>query len=346
MATNPDELLIFKLRGMGKKAEKPQENKAVEQPKPQAQEAKPIFVPKPAPTVVQKPIVAQKPVETPKVEAKREEVKRPVFGGLFSAPAPTPEKPIVQKMPREEIEQQMVENVFKKQTFNDESKPSGLEISRKKGGRTEAESMDAAKGLTCINHPWRPAYGVCDYCDRPFCYADLVEYDNKFYDLEHIDNVAGKAPRTKKPANSFIKIASALFIVNSILLFYSIVPQLSFIFNYLGSIGPGNLLGTFDSAYGIPLFNLTISIFGFLAGVLVILTEERGIFLSGLVGTLILVGASFEYLNSYLPYLLVVSLIALTSIIFLAYGRVSATTTSYATDIVAPDIDWPRIETF
>ncbi|MDE1850927.1 MAG: hypothetical protein KGH54_04010 [Candidatus Micrarchaeota archaeon] len=333
MATNPDELLIFKLRGMGKKAGKPQ-----------VQEAKPIFVQKPVPAAAQKPIPAQKPAETPKAEAKGEEAKRPVLGGLFSAPAP--EKQAVQKMAREEIEQQMVESVFKKQAFGNETMPSGLDISRKKGGRTEAESREAAKGLTCINHPWRPAYGVCDYCSRPFCYADLVEYDNRFYDLEHIDNVAGKAPKTKKPANSFIKIASALFVVNSILLFYSIMPQLSFIINYLGSIGPSSILGTFDSAYGIPLFNLTISIFGLLAGILVILTEERGIFLSGLVGTLILVGASFEYLNSYLPYLLVVSLVALASIIFLAYGRVSATTTSYATDIVAPDIDWPRIETF
>ncbi|MDE1870538.1 MAG: hypothetical protein KGH71_06225, partial [Candidatus Micrarchaeota archaeon] len=82
------------------------------------------------------------------------------------------------------------------------------------------------------------------------------------------------------------------------------------------------------------------------AGVLILLTEERGIYLSALVGTVMLMGVSFEYLDSYLPYLLGVSLLSLLEIAMLAYGRVSATTTSYSRDIVAPDIDWPRVETF
>ncbi|MGI0141452.1 MAG: hypothetical protein ACREBF_02260 [Candidatus Micrarchaeales archaeon] len=336
MATNPDELLIFKLRGMGKK--KPEETIQKPQPKAEVKSAAPVQMPVQKP-VVSTPIPVQKPMEAPKVEAKR-----PI---LYQAPQKSTVAEEENKIVQKEYEQREIERVFKTQQIaNAVQQPSALDVSRKKGGRSADESMAAAAGLTCVNHPWRPAYAICDYCDRPFCYADLVEYGKRFYDLEHIDDVAGREPNTKKPVNSFIKMASLFFIINALALFYSVLPQLSFIFSSLGTTTAATVLGTLTTTYEIPLFNLAVGILSLLAGILVLLAEERGIYLSGMIGTITLVGASYEYLNSYIAILLVVSIIALIDIVLLAYGRVSSTTVSYARDIVAPDIEWPRVETF
>ncbi|MDE1869388.1 MAG: hypothetical protein KGH71_00180 [Candidatus Micrarchaeota archaeon] len=337
MATNPDELLIFKLRGMGKKAVAVQEEKPKvaeikkEEPKAMAASAQVAQQPKAA-IEAPKPIV-QKPVEA----------KSPF--SLFSKKEVVEEAPIVRTVKVDE--EMLMKSVTKQPTAIErfEEPETSTEIN-KRSIDSEKAQMEAAAGLTCVNHPWRPAYAISAYSKMPYCYADLVEYSNKFYSVDDIDQVAGKEASRPRPMNSFIKIGATLFLVNSLILFYFTLPQLSFIAGYLSGVTPQNALGSLSSTYSIPLFNLTMAILGFLAGILILLTEERGLYLSGLVGTLILIGMSFEYLNSELAYLLGVSLIALIEIVLLAYGRVSATTGSYSRDIVAPDIEWPKVETF
>ena len=46
------------------------------------------------------------------------------------------------------------------------------QMSDKKKGKThsEEESEEADQGLSCVWHPWRPAYAICNYCHRPFCF--------------------------------------------------------------------------------------------------------------------------------------------------------------------------------
>lgn len=44
-----------------------------------------------------------------------------------------------------------------------------------------------AKGQTCAHHPWRAAHAVCAYCNRPFCYQDLIEFKNSYYCSEDMD---------------------------------------------------------------------------------------------------------------------------------------------------------------
>ncbi|MDE1856377.1 MAG: hypothetical protein KGH49_04055 [Candidatus Micrarchaeota archaeon] len=316
MAANPDELLIFKMRGMGKKEKKEEKVtvKAEEVPKPM--EAKPA--PQPKVVVQPKPVAVEKPAA--------EKIYTP---------------------PKKTEQEEMIESILKKERAAAAPKPQPQLLAIvKKGEMSAQEQQEAAKGLTCAIHPWRPAYAVSALSKMPYCYADLVESNGKFYSLEDIDKVSGKREMTARPMNSFVKIASIMFILNAIIMGYFTAPQLGFIIGALTGINTSNALGSLGSSYTLPLFNLAISVLSFLAGILILLAEERGIYLSGLVGVIILVGASFEYLNSSEFYLLVVSIISLIDIVLLAYGRVSATTTSYASDIVAPDIEWPRVETF
>ncbi|HVA83218.1 MAG TPA: hypothetical protein VNF06_03580 [Candidatus Aquilonibacter sp.] len=336
MATNPDELLIFKLRGMGKKAQTVQEEKPkTTEIKKEEPKATVVAAPKPQPNVV---------VEAPKPAAQAPVQTKAPFS-LFSKKEQVEEVPIFR--PVSVDEEMLMKSVTKQPTAIERfEEPETTAEINKRSVDSEKAQMEAAKGLTCVNHPWRPAYAISAYSKMPYCYADLVEYSNKFYSVDDIDQVAGKEASQPRPMNSFIKIGAVLFMVNSLVLFYFTLPQLSFIAGYLSGVTSQNALGSLSSTYSIPLFNLAMSILGFLAGVLILLTEERGLYLSGLVGTLILIGMSFEYLNSYLPYLLGVSLIALIEIVMLAYGRVSATTGSYSRDIVAPDIEWPKVETF
>lgn len=338
MATNPDELLIFKLRGMSKKTQMVQEEKPKQtEIKKEEPKAIPIVVPKPQPKVVEAPKpVVQKPVQS---------------NAPFSLFSKKEQQPVVEEVPAvrqiKVDEEMLMKSVTKQPTAMERfEEPEVASEINKRSIESEKAQMEAAKGLTCVNHPWRPAYAISAYSKMPYCYADLVEYSNKFYSVDDIDQVAGKEGSQPRPMNSFIKIGAILFMVNSLILFYFTIPQLSFIAGFLSGVSAQNVLGSLSTTYSIPLFNLTMSILGFLAGVLILLTEERGLYLSSLVGTLILVGTSFEYLNSYLPYLLGVSLIALIEIVLLAYGRVSATTGSYSRDIVAPDIEWPKVETF
>lgn len=344
MATNPDELLIFKLRGMkAKKAEV----KVVEEPKPEIKieqpkaisQPKQVEMPKPAPVVQKVEQTVKKPEET---------FQNKSYFNMFSGQSA--QKEVAAPTQKERLDEQaLMQSVMKSSqpvsTAAQTQEESGPVLG-KKGIITKAEQMEAAKNLKCVNHPWRDAYALSAYSKMPYCYADVVEYSGKFYSVDDIDKVAGKAEMQKRPMNSFIKIASLLFMVNSLLMFYFTLPQLSFILGYSAGLTPANVLGNLNTDYSIPLFNLLMSIFGFLAGILILLTEERGIYLAGLVGTIILMGASFEYLDSSQAYLLSVSILALVEIVFLAYGRVSATTTAYSRDIVAPDIEWPRVETF
>ncbi|MDE1825222.1 MAG: hypothetical protein KGH61_05610 [Candidatus Micrarchaeota archaeon] len=378
MATDIDELLIFKLRGM----EKPKKQQKAEEAKPakkeeikQQQRPEPQIATKPA--GVQKPetaasrppeykpifssIAQQKPVQPQKppvldiekpAQAKpgqperfvvipKEEPaaqKKPYFGEMFT-------KPQAAAVPARKSEEEVLVESMKRKGVIAEPEAAAPTFSGKP--LSGKESMQAAKGRTCTNHPWRGAYAVCDFCRRPFCYADLIEYGKHFYCLEDIDRATSGAAREKIGANAFTKIAGFVFIANSLILLYFTMPQLEFIWASASKISSSALLAAIWGNYSVPLLNAVLAVVGMLAAILLFITEdERAMYLAGLVAALFLIGISYEYLNSYLYYTLLVSVIALVEIVLLTYGRVSAVTTSYSTDLGPPDIEWPRLETF
>lgn len=318
MAYNPDDLLIFRMREM------PPNRKIT-----------------PRERVAQRPVVVEAPEESEEARGLRASLQTTEAVREETEPTkPTTKEEMAEITRIRQLEKlagapvQPVEGAAGKQ--------------KRRFSRGQKAAIAAAKGLACVNHPWRAAYAICDYCDRPFCYADLVEFNHNYYDLEDIDKVTSKKGISKKlPLNTFAKASSIFFILNAFVLAYFIYPQTLFITNYIYKVGINKFLYSLNYSYGISLVNTAMIILSLVAGVIILMQPENGFYLSGLIGAFILSIASYEYLSNTLLYLLVISVMALLSIGTLAYSRMSATTIGYTTENIKPtDVEWPRLESF
>ncbi|MFP3279265.1 MAG: hypothetical protein RXP92_03085 [Candidatus Micrarchaeota archaeon] len=347
MVVDPNELLIFKLRGMTTTAASPSKKFAQPQVKPQQQIG---------PSIAQQP---QQQVSQPQIHAQTQAPKPEVPQSQIQAQAkqaqPKPEQTFAQVkvgIAKEEIlnvaniptPEEKEEMNFPLLTPTLQQKEV-QEKATKKYTKVERESIEAAKDMVCVNHPWRPAYAICNYCKRPFCYADLVEYNGAFYCLEDIDKVAGQAPNLKEVNfNSFVAISSFFLLANAAIMGYFIYPQAKFLVKYISSVGFAGFLNSLTYSYGLSFVNLLIVIFSALAGLILFGKSNRWFYLSWAINAFILVIVSYEYLTMNSPYLLAVSLIAFLTIGTLSYSRLSKTTEEVNT--IHEEINWPRVETF
>jgi len=335
VVVDPNELLIFKLRGMTTTASAPSKKFAQSQAKPQPQ-VEPSAAPQPQQQQVsqsQIPAQTQAKQAQPKPEQLFAQPTQPKVGiakgeVLNVANIPTPEE--------------------KEENFPLLTPPIQKEVQEKatkKYTKVERESLEAAKGMVCVNHPWRPAYAICNYCKRPFCYADLVEYNGAFYCLEDIDKVAGQAPDLKEISfNSFVAVSSFFLLANAAIMGYFVYPQAKFLVKYIGSVGFVGFLNSLTYSYGLSFINLLVVIFSALAGLMLFGKSNRWFYLSWAINAFILIIVSYEYLTINSSYLLAVSLIAFLTIGALSYSRLSKSTEEIAT--VHEQINWPRVETF
>ncbi|MEM0159391.1 MAG: hypothetical protein QW144_01365 [Candidatus Micrarchaeaceae archaeon] len=331
MVVDPNEMLIFKMRNMHFAEPKPytsqKQSQALQQPaQPKAEE----LVKPQAKAVEENPPAAQPPrmVSAKAGAARAEETAQKVA----------------------EESKYITEEVLEKGFAAESWQPQGTEevLTRpKKLTKTEKESIDAAKGLTCVLHPWRPAYAICSYCKRPFCYADLVEYNDKFYCLEDIDKVAtGREAIAITSYNRFSNAAGAIFLATAVIFGYFIYPQLAYIAGYIASSGFGAFLLNYQK-YATPLLNMIITLMFIAAGINVLVRRGKGSYSSAILGGLIIVAISYEYLSSSISYLLLTSLLSFASIALLAYGRAAKSATEEEMEIKSPGtIEWPRLETF
>ncbi|MEM3228031.1 MAG: hypothetical protein QW774_01570 [Candidatus Micrarchaeaceae archaeon] len=358
MVVDPNDMLIFKMRNMHFAGPSPSQQAQVraepqpEQPAqpnaPKQQVSKPEKpAEQPQQAVYQQPPQIQKPQkqETKAAEAKPKAAKTSLF---FSGKP----KPAIGKEKSQEAEEEskyITEAVLEKGFGEAETEQELAEVlpGPKKLSKTEKDSIEAAKGLTCVLHPWRPAYAICSYCKRPFCYADLVEYDGKFYCLEDIDKVAtGRKPAAVTSYNRFSSAAGGIFLVTAIIFGYFIYPQLSYIASYVSASGLTAFVLNYQK-YATPLLNTIIILMLIAAGVNVLVRRGKGSYSSAILGGLIIVAISYEYLNSSISYLLLTSLLGFISIVLLAYGRVAKSATEEEAEVKQTNtIEWPRLETF
>ncbi len=216
---------------------------------------------------------------------------------------------------------------------------------KKKFTKIEEESIEAAKGMMCINHPWRPAYAICNYCKRPFCYADLVEYNGAFYCLEDIDKVTGPgASISPTRFNSFTAISSVFFLANATILGYFIYPQALFLIKYINNVGFVNFLNSLTYSYGISFINLILVVLGLFAGLILYAKNKKWFYISWVIDAFILIIVSYEYLTLNSSYLLAISVLAFINIGTLAYSRLSASTEVVSE--IKEEVNWPKVEIF
>ena len=207
MAVDPNEMLIFKARKPQHEVETVQKP-AGSQPKSEARKERSAAIANEAP-VQAAPAVAEAQQQTNttaqlKNEAKAAEQRKMIPGSertldkyQFGKP---PERVRVGQIPEEAATSPvyalsdkgfMARGTPEKIAIDSQGEKFGAPSIAPKAKTldekplTKKESVDAAKGQSCFWHSWRPAYGICAVCKKPYCYEDIVEYGGSLYCLAH-----------------------------------------------------------------------------------------------------------------------------------------------------------------
>ena len=206
--------------------------------------------------------------------------------------------------------------------------------------------------LYCTNHPWRQAYAICDKCRLPYCYVDMISYNNKMYCLQDIDFATKQhgLEHEEMGTNSFSVLASMLFLVNSMLLLYFTYPQAIFLLSNAankGITGAISFFLNFNPQYFAPFANTLIIILGFISAITILRKSVVSFGVSFFVAFISLFIVSYEYLNSSVTYLLLSSLMLLIAISLTLYSRMSAIGQHSEENYnVLPSVEWPKPEAF
>jgi chemotaxis protein histidine kinase CheA len=325
LTVNPDEILIFKMRGM-KTVQKKEEKKAQIAAQPRAAAAQPAAA-KP-----QKMKLERRPFFAPKPEHK---------------PAPTaPEE--AEAMPVQEAEEREAQ---KEPAAAKERKPLFAFKPKPQPAKAKAEQQ-MRQPEAAEEKPQQPEYSEEEQ-------ARLRELDNleqmaALYEappegLEAEESEARGGTREKEVKNIFSSIAGLMFMADAIILGYFTAPQSTFVLNYVVQNGLGALALRSGYEYGIAFVNIIFALLLIISGISLIVRAKLSHLVSGATGSIIMLSASFEYLNSNAVYLLLVSVLTFASTAALAYARMSAVVEAEQEQEVVQtpqEINWPRIETF
>ena len=205
--------------------------------------------------------------------------------------------------------------------INNEFGASGI-AKRTKISRSEAQSREEAKGQYCVWHPWRPAYAICNYCSRPFCYEDIVEYNNNYYCLEDIDKVSTGAVSETSVKYNNLSMVSAIFFVAAFMLFiYFANNQVAYVTGYANSVGFFTFLSKLNYSYGSAIIGLVLALFSLVAGILIFAHSDKG-FAFGLgVGAFDVLLFSYNYASSAQLYSLAIGIVSFIALVLLLLSR-------------------------
>ncbi len=213
---------------------------------------------------------------------------------------------------------------------------------------TKDASMELAKSLTCLVHPWRSAYAVCNYCKMGYCFADIIELDDGYYCLEDSGKIEIREPfQNNFHINAVLRIAVALFFMISILLFIYTYKQASFIASNIG-LGALLRLPRLPYVYAISIFNMILAILAFIGAMIILAFTARSIETGEVIsGTLILI-MSYEYMVSGTTYLLGIVICSVAALACVVISRIMENTEVFVreTNTETTKINWPRLETF
>ncbi len=307
MPVSPDDLLIFKLREgrVQKAAAEPVKKQAAKvQPKaqqaPQQQQQVPAAASAAAPAQTQRApqqaVSPQRVLQEGKIAAAREVMNR-----TFVAPSGS---------------YAQVEEALATEGMNVADYASG-----KRETKAQTESKEAAVGLSCVWHPWRTAYAICDYCHRPFCFEDIMEHNGHYYCLEDIDAVSAAGPAKEAQGLSYGKMsfASGALLVLSFAVFLLFANgQLAYIVGYANSVGFFMFLSSMTAAEALTFTGMLVSFFEFVAGILIFMQSKKGFAASlgmSLLGALLF---SYQFLTEGTLYSLVVGAASFAAMIAVA----------------------------
>jgi hypothetical protein len=187
---------------------------------------------------------------------------------------------------------------------------------------TKKESRNEARGQFCLWHNWRPAYGICAICKRPYCYEDMVEYGGSLYCLEDITSAESAYKETVyMKYNRFSLVSAGLFILAFVLFAYFASGQISHIASYTMQNGLERAISGLGTDELYTVWGVIIAFAGFVVGLMVMLQLPEG-FVVGIIDSLIAVALfTYNFLNTGTAYLGIVSALYFAAMVVLAYSR-------------------------
>ena len=210
-------------------------------------------------------------------------------------------------------------------------------------------SRSVSHGDACFNHPWRQAYARCTYCLRPFCYADLVEHNGSEYCLEDLEHVSGGVPSMKLTPSRFSYASSVLFLANSLLILYYLLPQMILVLDSIEKLGLGFFLANISYIDWIVGLSGVFAFLGIISSLAVISHSRTKFFFAVfvLMGTLLFF--TFFFLNApnspqsiYLLYIIIIAFVNMIMLSLSRFGYEGKASQKKYYD----QVEWPRVETF
>ena len=199
-----------------------------------------------------------------------------------------------------------------------------METAPERYDKTTGRELEEAKGKFCAWHPWRPAYAICDFCHKPYCYEDTVEFSRGYYCLEDIDKISENYAQELYASYSGIGfIAAGLFMFAFIAFVYFASGQLAYIFNSIMSIGWPAFVANINYSYGSALLGLVITVTGVASAVLIVIQSNKGFAVGLMAGLAETALFSYQFLSSGLLYMGILSAMGLVALMLLAYSKVS-----------------------
>ncbi len=212
------------------------------------------------------------------------------------------------------------------------SKPVPQKKKEEKGQELKAQSRQAAKGLYCEWHPWRPAYAVCYTCHKPFCYEDISEYNNKYYCLEDIDSaVAREKPQLTFAFNKVSMLPASLFLLTMLVYIYFVNAVIAYIATNAASVGiqafiASNFIQSVNLSYVMLFVGLAILAFLFAGGLLIFAQSRKGYWLSIFSGSIAFIFFSYVYIANFQDYGFIIGALTLAGLITMRFAVNSRTT--------------------
>ncbi len=272
------DLLIFKMRGIGKA-------EATAQERPQEPEKALTYteMPKPLPEAKEKLIVKQitSAKAPPKSEPSSIYYKE---GGEYPNPM---------SFYKEAIAQNEVTPVAPLQTV-----PKG-----------RAQSREQARGLFCAAHPFRHAYAICAYCHRPYCYEDTIEYQKDYYCVEDIDRVTSHYTETLANEYSASSLLAAFILIGSFVLYlYYSNGQLGYVLKYIIE-NPYGFVASINLAYGLIIGSLAIMVFTMIGAMYILVGSKKGRIAAAMLSAaaVAVMLFTYQYISSGAIYLVIIA---------------------------------------
>lgn len=304
MPLSPDDLLIFKVRaGTGKAEEKPAATQGIQQPQIPVREAV---------QAVQAPISRPQPQQIP-VREVVQGVQTPVqarpqpFSREKIAPEVAPQVYGPEGTPQQAAELRAVEKAPAAQT-----------------GKALESGLEGAKGQFCAWHAWRPAYAVCNYCHRPFCYEDIEELNTEYYCLEDIDKVSkthAEGVYTRFTNISLVSAVMLMLVFGIFVLFAN--AQLAYVINAVRTLGLPQFVSGLNLSYETLLVEAALTFLSLVSAIMIVMQAKRAFW----IGTAACIGNvglfSYLFLGSGTTYIALITGVSFAGLITLAYSRVS-----------------------